>query len=290
MTSRRVLTLLTTALTLAACGSGSGLGGSSGGGGGGSTSLRREVGLAVAEEVEAALAALSILNLGTPTGFTFAAGCPTTNNVVDTDGDGIPNDQIQTYNAPPCTSDVDGGLTMAVTGDVEVKDASSGNTGSFTVDLTDLEWTFADASPATVLQSTRDGDRTRTGDLNGATELFNVFTSHLRPQRATATIHTTATLAFTAIPVGSMTATGELPSGSANVSGTLTWVRSSENLDFVISTASSLVYDANCVSNTQRLTAGEVDLDGIISGLTGTLKIKFTACGQDPTVTFEEAP
>jgi hypothetical protein len=209
---------------------------------------------------------------------------------VDTDGDGIPNDQIQTHNAPPCTSDVDGGFTLAVTGDVEIKDASSGNTGSYTIDLTDLEWTFADASPATVLQSTRDGDRTRTGDLNGATELFNVFTAHQRPQRATATIHTTATLAFTAATPGAMTATGELPGGTATVSGTLTWVRSSENFDFVLSTASPLLYDANCVSNTQRLTDGEVDLDGIISGLTGTLKIKFTACGADPTVTFEEAP
>jgi hypothetical protein len=271
---------------LIACGGGSGIGGVNGGGGV-STSLKKEIGAAVAEELGAALAGLTLDQRGAPFGFNLPIGCPTVSSIIDDDNDNILDAATWTHSNPPCNGLFPGGGTLEITGDLDVQDQSQLDNTSFSTTATGLVWTFRDAALLATETATRIGTRNRVGTADTASLAFDMVTNRVKaPVTATAHVHTIAVLNFTTNVAGAFDATAPLPSGSATLAGTVSWDRSSEHFTFVLSTPLTLAYNGACTSETQRLSDGEIDLVGSINNVAGTLKIKFGSCGAAPAVTF----
>jgi hypothetical protein len=276
-------------LGLAACGGGSGIGGVGGGGGGGpSNNLKKEIGLTADEEVNAALAALSVVNAGAPLGLGLPGGCPVPSNTTDGDADGILTDAILNHTDPPCHIAVDTG-SVGITGELRVQDANAATDDDFSQTAIDLAWAYSSATPTLLWTSTRNGTRTRTGGTTSATELFDIITKRAKPGLATATIETVATLLYVADTAGTMTSVLQVPSGSFGITGTLHWKRSTEDYSFDISTPLPVHYDATCVTS-RGLDAGTIQLDGTIGAQTGSLTVHWTGCGLDPTVVWTVTP
>ena len=271
---------------LAACGAGSGIGGVSGGGGGVSTSLKKEIGAAAAEELNFAVSGLTLTQLGAPFGFTLPAGCPVASNNVDLDADNILDGATYTHTDPPCNGAFPGGGTVGITGDLQVQDQDQNDNTSFSTTASLLAWEFLDATLVTTETATRIGTRFRIGTPDTASLAFDMVTNRLKPPvTAAARIHTVGILNYTANVPGALDANSALPSGSATLTGTLNWDRSTEHITFVVSTPAILVFNGACTSS-QPFSSGQIDLVGTVAGVDGTLSVKFAGCGIAPAVTF----
>jgi hypothetical protein len=84
---------------------------------------------------------------------------------------------------------------------------------------------------------------------------------------------------FTADLPGSISATAPLPAGLWTVAGTSTWTDANRSWSVVTSTPVPMHFDPSCTL-TPRLDAGQVQLVATRNGLTTTVTIDFTACGQ----------
>jgi hypothetical protein len=285
----RTRALIVAATLLAACETpGATLGGGGGGVGSGAPTARQrtELSLAAEDEMEAAVSALTLAAPGVPPSF-VSAGCPSVVGTTDSDGDGIPDDQVQTYVDPPCSVTGFRGGTFAVTGTLEARDSTSADSTSYLLTLTNLAWTATDSGTGTrSYTATRNGSRTRV-----QTDSSEVLTSNLtivrnRPSLANTTITLSTTVEF--MP---QTLVGQsLPSGQLVVNGTWHWTRSTEDWAITVSTPTPLVYDPTCTTTPQRITSGQLSLGGTINGADGTLTLTFSACGTDPTPVWVPAP
>lgn len=84
---------------------------------------------------------------------------------------------------------------------------------------------------------------------------------------------------FTADVAGSISAAAPLPAGLWTVGGSSTWTDASRSWSVVTSTPVPMHFDPTCTL-TPRLDAGQVQLVATRNGLTTTVTIDFTACGQ----------
>lgn len=288
----RLLTVTVVLALAAGCESGGGniYGGGGGGGGTGAptASQRRELMLALEDETEAALTSLTLATPGVPPTFS-APGCPTVSGTTDTDGDGIPNDATVTFANPPCTMAVFRGGTFGITGTMEVQDSTAADTTSYRLILTNLAWAADTATGTRTFTATRNGTRTRT-----ATDTSAILTSDLsivrqRPNRANTTIDVVSTAEFVPDTSGTLDIGLLLPIGTLTLAGTAHWTRSTEDWTITVATPVALHYDPTCATP-QRITSGQLTLDGTINGADGTLTLTWSACGVDPTTVWTPAP
>jgi hypothetical protein len=293
--NRRVLPLLLGAAVIVACET-PGLIPSGGVTGGGTPSVnqRTELALAMEDEVEAVIAALTLKVPGVPPGF-VAAACPTLGpNGGNTDGDSIPTDQTATFANPPCTVTGLRPGTLGVTGTLRVRDSTDSDSVSYLLTLTDLAWAAVDTAGGTrSYTATRNGTRSRT-QFDSATVLTSDLTIlRTRPGVANTTITLTSVSEFTTDSIASpdtVQTNQALPEGTLTITGSLHWHRSTENWDLAIATPTALHFDSTCTTTPQRIDAGVVTLTGSISGSDGVLSLTFTACGVDPTGSFVATP
>jgi hypothetical protein len=270
-------------------------GGSTGGGvlSGGTTgaptgSQRTELALALEDELEALVAALTLAGPGLPPTFVIA-GCPTVSASADIDGDSIPDDQTLTYTNPPCSLAGFRGGIFGVTGTVRVQDTTPSDSVSYNLTLTDLAWTATDPATFRTFTATRNGIRSRTAtDSSGVlTTTMNVVRQ--RPNRANTTIDFTSVTEFVPDTTGSLRLGQRLPNGKLTVAGSMHWVRSTEDWTITVSTPVPLTFDPICIGTPQLIRSGILALEGTINGATGTLRLIFAACGSDPIVTWTDA-
>jgi hypothetical protein len=266
-----------------------------GGGSSGAPSVnqRLELALAVEDEAEAVVAALTLSGPGVPPGF-VAPTCPTVGSIADTDGDGIPNDQTLTFTNPPCTVVGLRPGTLGVTGTVRIQDSTASDSSSYRLTFTDLAWTAVDTVGGTRgFTATRNGTRSRTATDSSTVLNTNMTIVRQRAGRANTTITLTSLAEFTAdtvTPPDTVKLGLPLPKGTLTITGNLNWRRSTENWDLAIATPTPLAFDTTCTTTPQRISTGALTLTGTISGANGVLTLTWAGCGADPTRTWTATP
>lgn len=276
--SHPLLQVLLTSIALAACGEVSG--GVSGAGP--TASQQFELRLAVEDEVESALSALTVAEPGLPPSFTGPAGCPAISDTTDSDDDTIPDDATLTFLDPPCSVTGLGGGDWSVTGALRIRDTSA-TTTRYVLDYTDLAWSYTDSAATRTYTATRNGTRVRLGTTSGASLQVDVTIDRDRPNRATATVDLATTVSYLADTPGSVAVGQPLPDGLLSIAGSLGWQRSTENWSLAVATTQALVYDADCDTTPQRIKGGKVTLTGTVNGQAGVLTLTWTGCGVPPS-------
>jgi hypothetical protein len=226
---------------------------------------------------------------GQPAGFNAADGCPSfmPDPPVDSDGDGVPDNALFTFDPQYCTYQGEGG-TMLITGSMRVSDPASVTIGA---DVAFNQVTFAqfeDGSPEPLFGLIYDGTRSLRGQATSLTldENFSVFVQAGAQQ---AGFSNDASLSFT--PTGGATIDFDLdlPNGDLDWNGTFSAQSPEGFFVLMVETVQTLSYDAACLSPESgegSIVAGVVRLSASSSDGSGVVQITFNGCGNDPTVEF----
>jgi hypothetical protein len=245
-----------------------------------------DIGSAAGDEVDQAVSALTTpteSGVGSPTAPT---SCATVDNETDTDGDGAPDAATYTFALPACHFTGFRGGSLDVTGTIGLSDPTP-SVADFAYLLTLTDFTFAYTNPTLGRSYTavRNGTRTLTGNAAGLALSNQITVVRSVPNRADATITHNLLLAFTPAQGSSLALGQPLPDGTFTKSGTFTWARGSTVRTFVVTTVSPLVWDASCTTD-RKIASGEVHWT---LGDGSYVKVLWTGCGVDPTVSFVAA-
>src|ERR671920_1536469 len=166
-TRRRLMILTLTAFAIMACGDNLSTGNSTLPDG-----AVDDIGATARDEVEAALSALTLPGsldpLGTAQAPTrYAPGCVTPSTPADADGDGVPDDAIYLFTAPPCRFTGWRGGTLDIVGQLRVQDPDAAHAGfGYEGTLTGLRTRFTTADNKVIYDVTRNGTRLLSGSVS----------------------------------------------------------------------------------------------------------------------------
>ncbi len=226
---------------------------------------------------------------GQPAAFSGPNGCPsfTPDPPVDSDGDGVPDNALFTFDPQFCTFQGDSG-TMMITGSVRVSDPASVAIG---VDVAFNQVTFAqfqNGATDPVLALVYDGTRSLRGQPTSLTldENFSVFVQAGGEQAGFSNV---ASLSFT--PTGGATIDFDLdlPNGDVDWNGTFSAQSPEGFFVLTVETVQTLSYDAACLnpeSGEGSIVAGVLRLSAASSDGAGVVQVTFNGCGVEPTVEF----
>jgi hypothetical protein len=244
------------------------------------------VGLTVRDNVEASLDAFYPARLFQPL-TTGAAQKPCANATapVDTDGDGVPDDAIYTFTAPPCRYSDVRGFTLDVVGQLRVVDPAPETAGiGAVVDFTNFRFTLTADDADRNYSVTRNGRVTLTGsptglELSSEMQILRTFTG-----LSDAAVEHVWTMNFE--PEATLQINQPLPSGTLAIAGTVNWTRGDETFELTLTTVTPLHYNAACDDTGQRFDQGELALSGTFGETPGTVHIGWGSCGDDPNIEF----
>lgn len=226
---------------------------------------------------------------GQPAGFNAPNGCPSfsPDPPVDSDGDGVPDNALFTFDPQFCTFPGQGG-TMIITGSVRVSDPASVTIGA---DVAFNQVTFAqfqDSTTEPLFGLIYDGTRSLRGQPTSLTldENLSVFVQSGAEQ---AGFSNDASLNFT--PTGGATIDFDLdlPNGDVNWNGTFSAQSPEGFFVLTVETVQTLSYDAACLnpdSGEGSIVAGVLRLSAASSDGAGVVQVTFNGCGVEPTVEF----
>ena len=241
-----------------------------------------DIGAAASDEIDQTVSALTTPT-ESPAASPTAPSCATVNDLTDTDGDGAPDAATYTFALPACSFTGFRGGTLEITGSVTLSDPTpSAADFAFLLTLTDFQFKFTSPDGTRSYTALRNGTRTLTGNATGLSLSNQITVVRSVPNRADATVTHNLLLTFTPA-VGENLAVGQpLPNGTFAKSGTFTWSRGSISRTFVVTTVTPLVWDASCTTD-RKITAGETHWT---LGDGSYIKVVWTGCGVDPTVSF----
>lgn len=225
---------------------------------------------------QASVAGLNLNVAGPP-----HAGCATISSLVDSDGDGTPDDATFTYLLPACHFENEDGGTLDLTGTIRVVDPTPTAADlNRSVTLTDFTRDFT-AAQGRSFTAVRNGNRQRSGSSTSLTLNNNVTVVRTVVGKPPATIVHTLQAVFTPVAGSEIIPGAPLPDGTISVSGAFTWSRNGHSRDFTATTLTPLVYDASCSGpRRDRIAGGSIQWT-----LPGgrTIVTTWTACGVPPT-------
>jgi hypothetical protein len=245
--------------------------------------LTASVGAVARDEADAALNALTLPTLLTPIGAGNGSPCVSPSSTTDSDGDGIPDDATWIFTAPPCRfTDYRGG-TLDLVGQLRIQDSTPTTAGfGYEATIVALRAAFT-PQKGDAYSITRNGTRSLAGSVAGLQLTANLQVIRTFTGLSDAAVDEQWTVQFT--PETSLQINKPLPSGTLVASGTFGWARGTESIDLTITTPTPLHYDAGC-DDTRRIDAGELDAAGTFAGTAGHVRVRWSACGQDPEITF----
>jgi len=259
--------------------------------------LTGDVGASFRDEVEGSLNALTLGSVIDPIGTTPATGTATSVRVegcvnpsapADNDGDGVPDDATYLFTAPPCRFTGWRGGTLDIVGQLRIQDPAPNDAGfGYQATLTGLRSRFTSADSKVIYDVTRNGTRTLSGSTAGlllTTDLQVIRTFAGHPDAA---IDKQWVINYT--PAASLQINQPLPSGALDIAGTANWTRGSEQFALVVTTPTPLQYDASCTGTVQRIKAGELHAAGTFGDMQGFVRVRWTACGDEPRFSFESS-
>ncbi|MGH7509414.1 MAG: hypothetical protein ACREF9_18885 [Opitutaceae bacterium] len=258
--------------------------------------LTADIGATVRDEVEAAVGALTVATLLAPIGTTQAAGeaaflmvtCVTPSSNADADGDGVPDDAIYLFTAPPCRYTGWRGGTLDIVGQLRLQDPTPSSAGfGYEATITDLRSRFSSADNKVMYDVTRNGTRTLSGSTAGL-----LLTAELQVKRTFAG-HPDAAIdkewAVNYTPAAPLQINGTLPTGSLDIAGTVDWLRGDEHFALVLTTPTPLHYNGDCTDTVQRIDGGELHAAGTFDDIEGSVRLRWSECGREPSFSFEAA-
>jgi hypothetical protein len=255
--------------------------------------LTGDIGITARDEVESALNALTLPStLGpvgtaqTPPGTT--PSCVTPSTATDSDGDGVPDDAIYIFTAPPCRFSGWRGGSLDIVGQLRIQDPAPTGAGfGYDGTLTGLRTRFTSADKKTIYDVTRNGTRTLSGSVSSLTLSADLQVIRTFAGKPDAAIDEQWTVTYT--PAGSLQINAPLPSGELDIAGTMNWTRGTEDFTLTVTTPTKLHYNASCTDTVQRIDAGELNAAGTIEGVTGFVRVRWSGCGKEPSYSFVAA-
>ncbi|HZA98770.1 MAG TPA: hypothetical protein VE399_08340 [Gemmatimonadales bacterium] len=252
-----------------------------------------DIGSTARDEVESALSALTLPSsldpLGTaPATTAYYASCVNPTTPDDSDGDGVPNDAVYLFTAPPCRFTGWRGGTLEFTGQLRIQDPAPLAAGfGYEGTLTDLLTRFTSADGRVIYDVRRNGTRVLSGSVSSL-----ILSTDLRLHRTfigklDAEVDQQWTLTYT--PSASLQINAPVPSGTLDIAGTLDWTRATEHYVLTVTTPTPLHYNADCADTVQRIDAGEMHLAGSFNGTDGTVLVRWSECGREPSFSFDPA-
>jgi hypothetical protein len=254
-----------------------------------------DIGATARDEVEAALSALTLPSsldpLGTAQAPTaYAPGCVTPSTPGDVDGDGVPDDAIFLFTAPPCRFSGWRGGTLDIVGQLRVQDPAPSQAGfGYEGTLTGLRTRFTTADNKVIYDVTRNGTRVLSGSVSSlmlSAELQVIRTFAGQPDAA---IDQQWSLTYTPeIPLQINTA---IPGGTLDFAGTMDWTRGTEHYVLTVTTPTPLHYNNGCTDTVQRIDRGEMRLSGTFpdadgNDIQGSVQVRWNKCGDEPGFGF----
>jgi hypothetical protein len=267
-----------------------------------------ELGTAASDEVAASVSALPVSGPEDPFGAFAASGpqpfnpshmaghCPAVspNPIEDPDNDHVPTLLTLTWDPDICTFSFWRHGSFTIFGTWSLADPFPTTPGwdrDATID--NLGWTRVFGSDS--VTETRNGTRSVRGTSDNLTGQEDITTLRHATGKDDATLHRQGSISFSPDQGLQLVFGDPIPSGSISIDGSLAWTRGANSFEFDVTTATPLHYnvtDPACAAVPPRLRidAGELDLTRTRNGVSnGTLKITWSACGQEPTKEFVPA-
>ncbi|HEX6435317.1 MAG TPA: hypothetical protein VFZ87_13805 [Gemmatimonadales bacterium] len=252
-----------------------------------------DIGSTARDEVEAALSALTLPSslgpLGTaqaPTAYHASCVNPTTPN--DSDGDGVPDDALYFFTAPPCRFTGWRGGTLEFVGQLRIQDPAPTAAGfGYEGTLTNLLTRFTSADGRIIYDVRRNGTRVLSGSVSSLILSTDLQLIRTFVGKSDAAVDQQWTLTYT--PAASLQINAPVPSGTLDIAGTLDWTRATEHYVLTVTTPTPLHYNADCSDTVQRIDSGEMHLAGTFNGTDGTVLVRWSECGREPGFTFDPA-
>ena len=205
--------------------------------------------------------------------------------VVDTDGDGVPDQATYTFD---CTKT--GVLfSYSKTGTLSVSDPSSdAGVWGFDAEINLTESRTNNIS-GQVVTEVRKGSRSPRKTADQVVQSHNITVTRTVTDEPTATITNLWNFTFNATTPGSIVMSQPLPAGSASVAGNWSFSRDGKNRTYTLNTISPLQFDPSC-TEALKIVGGKIR--GTLSNNSGDgfIEISFNACGTAPTITKSFTP
>lgn len=215
--------------------------------------------------------------------------CPSLNNTIDSDGDGVPDDATATFGIPQCQSVV-GTDTIDITGTIHITDPVASRPPDpaafgFTATLTDFTVHLGTGNPSASFTETRNGGEALVFAPAGLQQAHHM--SVVREDSAGTTIASEHLQAIFVPEQGSVLIPGQgLPNGTYVSSGGSSWQHNNTAAEMEISTAVPLDYSASCAAGSPSpFRAGVVVARAVTPGAQALVRIAFANC-QAPSITL----
>ena len=255
-----------------------------------------DLGTTVRDEVEAAVSGLTMSTSLDPLGTAQAPGayalaCVTPSTPADSDGDGVPDDATYLFTAPPCNFTGWRGGTLELVGQLRIQDPAPAAAGfGYDATLSRLLTRFTSGDGKIIYDVRRDGTRLLSGNINSLSLTSNLQLTRTFVGKSDAEVSQEWTLAYT--PATPLQINTPLPSGSFVITGTsgggsLDWTRGTEHFVLTVVTTTPLHYNADCTDTVQRIDAGELRLSGTFDDRNGTVLVRWSECGEEPSYAFD---
>jgi hypothetical protein len=218
-----------------------------------------------------------------PLWFFANAGCPTLseNPPTDTDGDGVPDNLVITFDPTACTFTF-GRASMELSGMVTVSDPTTAGQG--------LRIVFGGFQQKTTVddkffQRNLDGVWQLISDGSGFAATDSTTAAHSSSSRPTATLAKAWQVNFVAEVGSTFSRHARLPSGDFAIEGTTTRTFDTATKVFSVETVVPLHRDITCDA-ANKIVSGELDIAHTSPRGSASINIVFNGCGVDPTVTI----
>jgi hypothetical protein len=290
---------------LAACSSGGSSTGNKGSGGLPSQAVQSEVAASVASSITSQItsmtsfgssAFLDLFNRVSPGGNVPAVNlakllakrggthiregtdCPaiTPAEIVDSDGDGIPDNVTETWGSD--CADTSGGEIFSISGSISISDATP-NTPDLAynsnIDNLEISESGSEANLSIGINGTLGVSETLSSISVAANYTYNFAETSPNAVTEAVTEKLTSTYSFPA--TSSLLVEGDsLPAGTFNISGQETFTVNNTTYAFTVATPTPLSVDPSCPTG---VTSGVVTVGFSGQGATGSATITWTACG-----------
>ncbi|HET6837474.1 MAG TPA: hypothetical protein VFH24_05490, partial [Gemmatimonadales bacterium] len=206
----------------------------------------------------------------------------------DSDGDGVPDDALYFFTAPPCRFTGWRGGTLEFVGQLRIQDPAPIAAGyGYEGTLTNMLTRFTSADGRIIYDVRRNGTRVLSGSVSSLILSTDLQLIRTFVGKSDAAVDQQWTLTYT--PAASLQINAPVPSGTLDIAGTLDWTRATEHYVLTVTTPTPLHYNADCSDTVQRIDSGEMHLAGSFNGTDGTVLVRWSECGREPSFAFDPA-
>ena len=257
-----------------------------------------DIGITMRDEVEASLSALTLTSSLDPLGVARAPtspalACVNSSTPEDSDGDGVPDDAVYLFTAPPCRFTGWRGGTLDIVGQLRIQDPAPIQAGfGYEGTLTGLRTRFTTADNEVIYDVTRNGTRVLSGSVSNlilTSDLQVIRTFGGQPDGA---VDKEWTLTYS--PERNIQINTPIPGGTLDIAGSVDWTRGTEHYVLTVTTPTPLHYNDGCVETVQRIDRGEMHLAGTFpdsegNQTQGVILVRWNGCSSEPTYGFDAA-